>query len=55
MISISLFIGRRDRKRMIGTVNHIIVRIEDDVNFVLGLCVNMSLKYSYGHDRPKKT
>ena len=31
MISISLLIGRRDRKKMTDTVNHIIVRIEDDV------------------------
>ena len=37
MISISLLVGRRDRKKMIGTVNHIIVRIEDDINFLLGL------------------
>ena len=37
MISISLFVGKRGRKSINGSVNHIIVRIEDDINFVLDL------------------
>ena len=37
MISISLLVDRRDRNRIIDTVNDIIVRIEDDISFVLGL------------------
>ena len=36
MISISL-VGRRDRKGIYGSVNHIVVTIEDDINFVVGL------------------
>ena len=37
MISISLLVGSRDRKKMIDTVNDIIIRIEDDIYFLLGL------------------
>ena len=56
MISISLLIGRRDRKKMTDTVNDIIVRIEDNISFVLSLsCLYESEVLIYGHDRPTKT
>ena len=36
-MSISLLVGRRDRKRINSSVNHVVVRIEDDINYVVGL------------------
>ena len=37
IISLSLLVGRRDRQRIDGSVNHIVLRIEDDINFIVGL------------------
>ena len=37
VISISLLVVRRDRKNITDTGNHIIVRIEDDINYILTL------------------
>ena len=37
IISVSLLVVKRDRKKMTGTRNHIIVRIGDDMNYVLSL------------------
>ena len=37
LFSISLLVVRRDHKNITDTVTHIIVRIEDDINFVLSL------------------
>ena len=51
MISISLLVGSRDRKKMIDTVNDIIIRIdryliEDDIYFVLGLLCQYESLYT---------
>jgi hypothetical protein len=37
IISISLLVVRRDRKNITDTGNHIIVRIEDDINYISSL------------------
>jgi len=37
IISISLLVVRRDRKKITDTGNYIIVRIEDDINYILSL------------------
>ena len=42
MISISLLIGRRDRKRINGSINHAVVKAENNIDPLRGSMFKMS-------------
>jgi len=42
-MSLSLLVGRRYRKRINGSINHIIIGTKDDINLVMGLLCQCEL------------